>query len=202
MCVCHCTRLHAHSYDNHMTNHMTNTDADLKSSTTQLNGIDSAAQSASAAYANVTKDLADSSKKEARYHSQGPETGNHAFRPHGLLFRHQSSLEARMFDSPSLSSQIMTPGTPISDEVYQLMVLWKGVWSSIKQQKQRLESIEVVWKEFESKKEAFSGFLVKAEERVRLFFKVLSTTKDLTVMQAEIEAQKVCEKHYIPYQSK
>lgn len=79
----------------------------------------------------------------------------------------------------------------MSDEVYQLMVLWKGVWSSLKQQKQRLEAIEDVWKTFESKKEAFTSFLIKAEERVRSFFNVLSTTKDLTVMQAEIEAQKV-----------
>jgi hypothetical protein len=60
------------------------------------------------------------------------------------------------------------------------------------QQKERLEAVQEAWKAFEDKKEAFVNFLAKAEERVQSVFKVLSTTKDLAVMNAEFGAYQVC----------
>ena len=59
------------------------------------------------------------------------------------------------------------------------------------QQKKRLEAIQEAWKAFEDKKELFVNFLAKAEERVQSVFKVLSTTKDLAVMNAEFGAYQV-----------
>ena len=59
------------------------------------------------------------------------------------------------------------------------------------QQKKRLEAIQEAWKAFEDKKEVFVNFLAKAEERVQSVFKVLSTTKDLAVMNAEFGAYQV-----------
>ena len=85
-----------------------------------------------------------------------------------------------------------TPDSPIPDDVYQLAVLWKGIWSGLLQQKKRLEAIQEAWKAFEDKKEVFVNFLAKAEERVQSVFKVLSTTKDLAVMNAEFGAYQVC----------
>ena len=81
-----------------------------------------------------------------------------------------------------------TPGSPIPDDVYQLAILWKGIWSGLLQQKKRLEAIQEAWKAFEDKKELFVNFLTKGEERLQSVFKVLSTTKDLAVMNAEFGA--------------
>ena len=83
------------------------------------------------------------------------------------------------------------PDSPVPDDVYQLAVLWKGLWSGLVQQKKRLEAIQEAWKAFEDKKEVFVNFLAKAEERVQSVFKVLSTTKDLAVMNAEFGAYQV-----------
>ena len=77
------------------------------------------------------------------------------------------------------------------DKLYQLVILWNGVGSTLNQRSQSLESAQDIWRVFESRKELFSNFLVKAEERMASFFKVLSSTKDLTVMQAKVTAQKV-----------
>ena len=91
----------------------------------------------------------------------------------------------------SSQASLGTPSSPIPDDVYQLAVLWKGIWSGLVQQKKRLETIQEAWKAFEDKKEVFVNFLAKAEERVQSVFKVLGTTKDLAVMNAEFGAYQV-----------
>ena len=58
------------------------------------------------------------------------------------------------------------------------------MWSTLNQRSWSLESAQDIWRAFESRKESFGNFLVKAEES-------LSSAKDLTVMQAEVTAQKV-----------
>ena len=93
--------------------------------------------------------------------------------------------------SSSSSVQYSSPSSPIPDELYQLSVLWNGIWTILTQRLQGLESAQDMWRAFESRKEAFCGFLANAEERVSSFFKVLSTAQDLSVMQAEVVAQKV-----------
>ena len=91
----------------------------------------------------------------------------------------------------SSSMQYSSPSSPIPDELYQLSVLWNGTWTLLTQRLQGLESAQDMWRAFESRKEAFCGFLVKAEERVHSFLKVLSTAQDLSVIQAEVVAKKV-----------
>ena len=91
----------------------------------------------------------------------------------------------------SSSMQHSSPSSPIPDELYQLSVLWNGTWTLLTQRLQGLESAQDMWRAFESRKEAFCGFLVKAEERVSSFLKVLSTAQDISVMQAEVMAEKV-----------
>ena len=61
-------------------------------------------------------------------------------------------------------------------------------------QKRRLQAVEEAWKAFEIKKEAFVNFLTKAEERMQSVFKVLSSTKDLAIMNAEFGAFAVRER--------
>jgi len=108
--------------------------------------------------------------------------------PFGL---EQEGHERASIISSSSSLQFSSPSSLMPDELYQLFILWNGVWSTLNQRSQSLESAQDIWRAFESRKESFSNFLVKAEERMASFFKVLSSAKDLTVMQAEVTAQKV-----------
>ena len=85
-------------------------------------------------------------------------------------------------------TSVGTPGSPIPDDVYQLAILWRGIWSSLVQQKKRLEAVQDAWNTFEGKKEAFVNFLAKAEEKMQSVFKVLGSTKDLAVMNTELGA--------------
>ena len=97
--------------------------------------------------------------------------------------------------SPSLS-QMASPTSSMPDELYQLSILWNGIWTTLTQKRQKLESTLGIWRAFEAKKEAFYNFLTKAEERMSSFFVTLSSVKDLTVMQAKIMEQKVTLLHY------
>ena len=103
----------------------------------------------------------------------------------------QEGHERASIISSSSSLQFSSPSALMPDELYQLFILWNGVWTTLNQRCQGLESVQDIWRAFESRKESFSNFLVKAEERMASFFKVMSTAKDLTVMQAEVTAQKV-----------
>ena len=158
--------------------------------------LDSQAESSSSAAAAAAAKLNPKSESELGYHSVGPEAMYAARKLEQELNRYQASYS--IYDhprassqSPSISSQILSPTSPMSDELYQLSILWKGIWAGLFQQRHRLESIQSVWKAFETRKEAFSNFLARAENRLTAFFKVLSTTKDLPVMQAEFAAHKV-----------
>ena len=136
-----------------------------------------------------------------RYHSEGPEAGQW----NGIESRSRSGMELkldsdmeprpmrRMFSEipPEEEVSLTSLGSQIDDEVYQLFLLWRGVWTSLNQQKARLEATLEVWKNFEEKKEEFCDFLTKAEDRNGVFFKSLSECKDLTVVQTEITAQMV-----------
>ena len=110
-----------------------------------------------------------------------------------VSFKQKSSFPFPTITAAGGASQtsVGTPDSPIPDDVYQLAILWKGIWSGLVQQKKRLEAIQDAWKAFEDKKEVFVNFLAKAEERVQSVFKVLSTTKDLAVMNAEFGAYQV-----------
>lgn len=88
-------------------------------------------------------------------------------------------------------SQMVSPTSSMPDELYQLSILWNGMWTTLTQKRRKLESTLSIWRAFESKKEAFCNFLTKAEERMSSFFETLSSAKDLTVMQTEIMEQKV-----------
>lgn len=88
-----------------------------------------------------------------RYHAEGPEAG----------YRNGNALNTRtgmgldlsggmepglhsMGDSlslTSLSSQLMSPGS-VFDDIYQLVLLWKGVWSGLSQARKRFESTLMV----------------------------------------------------------
>jgi len=96
----------------------------------------------------------------------------------------------------SINSAMFSLDGQFNDTAYQLFLLWKGVWSSLVEQKQRLEGTLEVWRNFEIKKEEFCDFLSNSEERVNLFFKNLSECKDLTVVQTEISTQQVFD-HFI-----
>ena len=89
------------------------------------------------------------------------------------------------------------PSSPVPDDVYQLAVLWRGIWATLFQQKKRLDSVQEAWKVFETKKEVFVNFLAKAEERLQSVFKVLGSTKDLGIMNAEFGAYNVSTLHSI-----
>ncbi len=80
---------------------------------------------------------------------------------------------------------------PLTEEHYHLMLFWKGIWTTLLQEKERLGVIKERWRDFESKKEMFSRFLFKAEERMAYFLRVIGGTKNLGVVQIEMMAQKV-----------
>lgn len=111
----------------------------------------------------------------------------------------QPYLLQRLSSDPegSLSRVIKSMGTgtspmaPISEEHYHLSLLWRGVWTSLLQQRDRLQATLERWKCFDGKKEEFIKFLGKAEERMAAFFKVIGSTKNFGVVQTEIAAQKV-----------
>ena len=106
-------------------------------------------------------------------------------------------VEPRMKQSDSQStislslSQMASPTSSMPDELYQLTILWNGIWTTLTQKRQKLESTLGIWRAFESKKEAFCNFLTKAEERMNSFFVTVSSAKDLAVIQTEIVEQKV-----------
>ena len=79
------------------------------------------------------------------------------------------------------------------EDLYQLMLLWNGIKTAIGQKRQRLEQIRDLWKSFETKKEEFANFLTKAEGRLREFPNTIGQAMDMTVIQNEIETQKVWE---------
>lgn len=99
--------------------------------------------------------------------------------PEGSLSRILRSLES-------------SPMSPISEEHYHLALLWKSIWLTLLQERERLDGVQERWKCFESKKEEFSKFLFKAEERMPLFLRVIGNTKNFGVIQTEMTAQKVC----------
>ena len=99
--------------------------------------------------------------------------------------------DGRSSISPSLS-QMTSPTSLLPDEIYQLTILWRGIWTMLNQRRQQLEAIRDIWGAFESRKEAFSSCLVKAEDRLSSLFTTLSGSKDLAVIQAEFTAQQVC----------
>jgi len=149
----------------------------------------------------------DSLPMSVPYHATGPMSGEgssskQASNSHGLEPNlnspvAQSRILSRMSSDPEcplsrlLKSASTTPMTPVSEEHYHLMLLWKGIWAVLLQQRNRLESIKERWKLLEGKKEEFSRFLFRAEERMATFFRVIGTTKNLGVIQTEMVAQKV-----------
>lgn len=142
-----------------------------------------------------------------KYHSNGPETGQW----NGIETKPRSGMELGLdqleprrpyrqlsdmshdenLSLTSFSSQLLSPMD--NEDVYQLFLLWRSIWVSLGQQKKRLEGMLEVWRHFEEKKEEFCDFLTQAEERVGLFFRTLSETKDLSVVQSEITKQQVRE---------
>lgn len=147
------------------------------------------------------------------YHAAGPISvhhDNHLPNAHGLepslnSSVAQSRILSRMSSVPKCSLnrflQKNTDSNPmpaLSEEHYHLMLLWKGIWMVLVRERARLESIRERWKNFESKKEEFCKFLFRSEERMASFFRVIGSTKNLGVVQAEMMTQKVTP-HVFPW---
>ena len=137
------------------------------------------------------------------YHSVGPITGQRGkldeqkLEPNLNSPASQSRILNRMSSDPECSlyrvinNKGSSPMSPLSQELYQLMLLWRGIWSSLLQERSKLEAIQERWRNFESKKEEFCKFLSKAEERTAFFLGVIGGTKNFGVIQTEMTAQKV-----------
>ena len=106
----------------------------------------------------------------------------------------QSKILNRITSDPECSMSHMIDGmtSQLSEEHYHLTLLWKGIWTNLLQEKTRLEATQERWKNFESKKEQFSRFLFKAEERMAFFFRIIGGTRNFGVIQTEMVAQRVC----------
>lgn len=128
------------------------------------------------------------------YHSVGPAATT---RHHRGAEPQSSHLFKRMSSDPegSLSRVLKgagpSPATPMSEEHYQLSLLWRTIWTCLLQQRERLEATQERWKCFEGKKEEFVKFLSRAEERMAFFLRVIANTRNFGVIQTEMVAQKV-----------
>ena len=106
---------------------------------------------------------------------------------------HQFSLMSQDSRSSisSILSQLAGPDSALSEELYQLSILWVGIWAGINQRRQWLETTQDLWRGFETKKESFCNMLKRLEGKVASFFTALSTARDFSVIQTEITTQKV-----------
>ncbi len=109
-----------------------------------------------------------------------------------LLDSLESGQSHRLFSDFSRDEELSLTSlnSQLNEDVYQLFLLWTSIWTSLGQQKKRLESTLEVWKNFEVMKEEFCNFLSEAEQKVGGLF-MLSDFKDLTVVQTEISKQQV-----------
>ena len=107
------------------------------------------------------------------------------------LLSRQVSLTSSVTTSLAELLEMGSPTASMPDDLYQLMLLWNGIKMAIGQKRQRLEQIRDLWKSFEEKKEEFVNFLTLAEKRLREFPETLGRTMDISVIQNEIETQKV-----------
>ena len=92
----------------------------------------------------------------------------------------------------SIFSQLTGSDAPLTEELYELSILWVGVWAGLNQYRQRLEGMQVAWRRFEDEKESFCRLLKKLEGKAATFLTSLTTARDFAVIQGEIAAQKVC----------
>ena len=133
------------------------------------------------------------------YHSVGPAVNGNQEKTNGAEDSSVVRTLKRMTSDPegSLSRLVKSMGSgtspmaPISEEHYHLSLLWRSIWTSLLQQRDRLQATQERWKCFESKKEEFSKFLTRAEDRMAFFFRVIGSTKNFGVIQTEMAAQKV-----------
>lgn len=125
------------------------------------------------------------SQSSIPYHSVGPNTGRGQ-----VLNRLSSDPEGSL--SRVINSVGSSPMSLISEEHYHLALLWKSIWTSLLGERKRLESVLERWKNFETIKEDFSKFLFKAEERMAHFLRVIGNARNLSVIQSEFVAHKVC----------
>lgn len=68
-----------------------------------------------------------------------------------------------------------------------------GVWSLLKQQKQRLESVLDIWSGFVSKKISFEEFLNKSENSIETLLSALKTSTNVEDMQQALVELNVSE---------
>ena len=66
----------------------------------------------------------------------------------------QEGHERASIISSSSSLQFSSPSALMPDELYQLFILWNGVWTTLYQRCQGLESVQDIWRAFESRKES------------------------------------------------
>ncbi len=136
-----------------------------------------------------------------QYHSGGPQ-GDIDLDPSDSNFLDTPVLQSitfqRLSSNPecSMGRVMKSLGTKpmtaiVSEEHYQVALLWRSIWTNLLQVRKRLEAVQERWRNFESLKENFSKFLQKAEERMAYFFRLIGNTKHFGVIQTEIVAQKV-----------
>lgn len=91
----------------------------------------------------------------------------------------------------SIFSQLASSDSALPEELYQLSILWVGVWAGLNQLKDHLDTIQEAWRAFETEKESLCSLLQRLEEKAATFLTTLTTARDLSVVQEEIAAQKV-----------
>ncbi|XP_019863366.1 PREDICTED: uncharacterized protein LOC109592340, partial [Amphimedon queenslandica] len=100
------------------------------------------------------------------------------------------------------SSSLPTVISPTLEEAQQLSMLWTGVWSTLKQRKQALESVQDIWSGFESKKIMCEKFLERSEVILVDMYAGLKKALTVEALQKEmIELKSLCEETAL-YQSK
>lgn len=91
----------------------------------------------------------------------------------------------------SIFSQLAGSDSALSEELYQLSILWVGLWAGLNQLRDQLGAMQEAWSAFETEKESVCGLLRRLEEKAATFLTSLTTARDLGVVQEEIAAQQV-----------
>jgi hypothetical protein len=81
--------------------------------------------------------------------------------------------------------------SPTVEEAQQLSVLWTGVWSTLTQRKQALESVLDIWSGFESKKASCEEFLEQAEGKVDSLFSSVTNSSSIEEIHKELTTLKM-----------
>ena len=88
----------------------------------------------------------------------------------------------------------VSPTTSLADSdtwQCQLSLLWKGIWTTLGQWKQRLELVQDIWKAFEGRKEVMVTFMCGAEGTLKSLLPSLNCAKDFQELDVVVSQYKV-----------